>query len=441
MDNNNKATRIRWIIAGLMWTAIAINYIDRVVLSAAAPFISKEFALNATEMGLIMSAFFWSYALLQLPAGWLADRFGQKATLGGAVLWWSLATALTGLATGFKSLFALRIGLGIGEAAAYPSNAGITSRWFPDKERATVSGIFDSGSKFGGAVAMPLIVGLIALFGWKLTFVISGALGILWALAWFAFYRNDPEDHPRINQAELRYIREGQRRREGNGEKPAMRWYELLRYRNVWAMCLGFFFINYNSYFFITWLPTYLVKEKGMDLISMGFMAALPLLIAMVVEVFAGWLSDRIYRSGRYSLTTIRKTFLIVGLLMASCIGLAAFAESAWIAIVLLCIAKSGTTVAATQVWAMPGDIAPRGMTSMLAGLQNSVSNMGGVVGPIVTGFIVATTGSFNIALLFSAALIVAAILNYLFLLGRVEPIVTEDDPEADLLGAGQPSH
>jgi len=178
-----------------------------------------------------------------------------------------------------------------------------------------------------------------------------------------------------------------------------------------------------------------------MDLISMGFMAALPLLIAMVVEVFAGWLSDRIYRSGRYSLTTIRKTFLIVGLLMASCIGLAAFAESAWIAIVLLCIAKSGTTVAATQVWAMPGDIAPRGMTSMLAGLQNSVSNMGGVVGPIVTGFIVATTGSFNIALLFSAALVVAAILNYLFLLGRVEPIVTDDDPEADLLGAGQPSH
>ncbi|MEF9674064.1 MFS transporter [Pseudomonas sp. PCH446] len=120
------------------------------------------------------------------------------------------------------------------------------------------------------------------------------------------------------------------------------------------AMCLGFFFINYNSYFFITWLPTYLVKERGMDLISMGFVAALPLLIAMLVEIFAGWLSDRIYRQGRWSLTRIRKSFLVVGLLMASCIGFAAFAESSWLAIVLLCIAKSGTTVAATQVWALP---------------------------------------------------------------------------------------
>jgi D-galactonate transporter len=423
MQNNNKASSIRWWIAGLMWTAIAINYIDRVVLSAAAPFIAQEYALSTTEMGLVMSAFFWSYALLQLPAGWLADRFGQKITLGGAVLWWSAATALTGVATGFKSLFALRIGLGIGEAAAYPSNAGIASRWFPDKERATVSGIFDSGSKFGGAIAMPLIVWLIAGVGWKMTFVLSGGIGIVWALVWFAFYKNDPERHPRVNAAELQYIRAGQRRQESDGDKPTMRWYDLLRYRNVWAMCLGFFFINYNSYFFITWLPTYLVKERGMDLISMGFMAALPLLVAMVVEVFAGWLSDRIYQRGHWSLTRIRKTFLVVGLLMASCIGFAAFAESAWVAIVLLCIAKSGTTVAATQVWAMPGDIAPRGMTSMLAGLQNTVSNMGGVVGPIITGMIVTLTGSFVPALLFSAALIVVAIANYLFLLGDIKPI------------------
>jgi len=428
MYNNNKASSVRWLIAGLMWTAIAINYIDRVVLSAAAPIISKEFALNTAEMGLIMSAFFWSYALLQLPAGWLADRFGQKLTLGGAVLWWSVATAMTGLANGFNSLFALRVGLGVGEAAAYPSNAGIASRWFPDKERATVAGIFDSGSKFGGAVAMPLIVWLIALVGWKMTFVLSGSIGIVWALVWFAFYKNDPEQHSGVNEAELRHIREGQRRKEGTGDKPTLRWYHLLRYRNVWAMCLGFFFINYNSYFFITWLPTYLVKERGMDLISMGFVAALPLLLAMLVEVFAGWLSDRIYRQGRWSLTRIRKTFLVVGLLMASCIGFAAFAESSWLAIVLLCIAKSGTTVAATQVWAMPGDVAPRGMTSMLAGLQNTVSNMGGVVGPIITGFIVAATNSFVPALLFSAGLIVVAILNYLFLLGEVEPIKEQSE-------------
>jgi ACS family glucarate transporter-like MFS transporter len=188
-------------------------------------------------------------------------------------------------------------------------------------------------------------------------------------------------------------------------------------------MCIGFFMINYNSYFFITWLPTYLVQERGMDLIEMGIVASLPLLVAMVVEVIAGWSSDKIQSKGLLSLTATRKLFLIVGLLMAACIGFAAFAESAVLAVVLLCVAKSGTTVAASQVWALPSDVAPKNMTSMVAGMQNTVSNMGGVVGPIITGFIVGATGSFVPALLFSAALIIVAILNYIFLLGKVEPI------------------
>jgi MFS family permease len=198
-------------------------------------------------------------------------------------------------------------------------------------------------------------------------------------------------------------------------------------------MCIGFFMINYNSYFFITWLPTYLVKERHMGLLQMGFMASLPLIASMFAEVFAGWLSDRVYQSGKLSLTATRKLFLVVGLVMASSIGFAAFAESAVTAVILLCIAKCGTTVAASQVWALPGDVAPRNMTSTVAGIQNSVSNMGGVVGPIITGAIVATTGSFVYALLFSAALIVIAIVNYLFLLGKVERI---EAPEARPTGA-----
>jgi MFS family permease len=188
-------------------------------------------------------------------------------------------------------------------------------------------------------------------------------------------------------------------------------------------MCIGFFMINYNSYFFITWLPTYLVKARGMSMMEMGFMASLPLILSMVVEILAGWASDRVYASGRLSLTATRKLFLIVGLLMASSIGLAAFAASPLVAVALLCVAKSGTTVAASQVWALPGDVAPRNMVSRVAGIQNTVSNMGGVVGPVVTGAIVGATGSFVPALLFSSALIVIAMLNYLFLLGRVEPI------------------
>lgn len=418
-----KKTNVRWIVAVLMWAAITINYIDRTVLSAAAPYITKDFGLNEAQMGIIMSGFFWSYALLQVPAGWVADKFGQKKTLGFAVIWWSLATAVTGLATGFKSILGFRVALGVGEAGAYPSNAGIASKWFPDKERATVSGFFNSGSKFGGAIAMPLIVWLIAMFDWKMTFLIIGGLGIVWGIVWLLFFKDNPEDHKGVNAAELKHIREGQAKREGTDNVQPMKWYQLLKHRNIWSMCIGFFTINYNSYFFITLLPTYLVKERGMGLIEMGFVASLPLLIAMVVEVIAGWLSDRVYSSGKLSLTATRKLFLIIGLLMASFIGFAAFADSAVLAVVLLCIAKSGTTVAASQVWALPGDVAPKNMTSIVAGMKNTVSNMGGVVGPIITGFFVASKGSFVPALLFSAGLIVVGIINYVFLLGKVKPI------------------
>jgi len=419
-----KKTNARWIVAGLMWFAIAINYIDRTVLSAAAPQMSKEFGLTPDMMGIVLSAFFWSYALLQIPAGWVADRFGQKIGLGAAVGSWSLATSAMGLATGFTSLVGLRVALGVGEAGAYPANAGIASKWFPDKERATVSGLFDSASKFGGAVAMPLIVSLLFLFHWRTTFAIVGSVGLVWCLLWYWLFTDTPEKSKRVNLSELAYIRGGQTQQHGMDKEMPMKWHELLQYRNIWAMCLGFFTINYISYFFITWLPTYLVKEQGMGLLQMGMVASLPLICGLIAEIAAGWLSDRIVHRKTLSLTATRKTFLIGGLTMALCIGLAPLTSSVTLTVLLLCIAKSGTTVAASQVWALPGDVAPKNMTSTVAGLQNMVSNFGGVIGPVVTGFIVASTGSFKMALLFSAALGVLGILNYAFLLKKVEPIV-----------------
>lgn len=397
--------------------------IDRTVLSAAAPHLIDELKLDPEMMGFIMAAFFWSYSLLQIPAGWFADRFGQKKGLGLAVAWWSIATSMMGVATGFKSLLALRLALGVGEAAAYPSNAGIAARWFPDKERATVSGLFDSASKFGGAIAMPLIVWMIYTFDWRLTFLIIGSVGILWVIAWYFIYAENPEEHKRISPSEVRIIRDGQKQHHGDKTVLPMKWYKLLRYRNIWAMCIGFFTINYTSYFFITWLPTYLVKEKGMDFIKMGMVAALPLLCGMVIEVFAGWASDRLVHKKVLSLTATRKLFLTIGLLMALCIGFAPFTDSVFMTVFLLCVAKSGTTVAASQVWALPGDVAPKNSVSIVAGLQNTVSNMGGAVGPIITGAIVAATGSFNWALIFSAILVVIGIINYLFLMGKIEPI------------------
>ena len=420
-----KRTHVRWAVAAMMWAAIAINFIDRTTLAIATPHIMKDLSVTTEEMGMLMSAFFLCYALLQIPAGFVSEKFGQRKALGLSVLWWSIATGLTGVATGFKSLLSLRMILGIGEAGAYPSNAAITRNWFPKSERATVGGLFDSGQKFGGAFGIPILTWLMIQIGWQGTFVVLGVIGVAWSLIWFAFFKNKPEEHQGVNQAELDYIRDGEDS-TADASMP-MKWYELLKYRNVRAMCIGFFMINYNSYFFITWLPMYLMKDRGLSFAEMGFAASLPLLCGAVVEIIAGVTSDKVHSSGKLSLTATRKLFLCIGLAMAAFIGFAAVTESLVLTLILLCISKSGTVVAASQVWASPSEIAPRNMTGIVAGIQNCVSNFGGVVGPVVTGFIVSSTGHFEFALLFSAVLLVIAMVNFVFGLGKIEPIQVEE--------------
>lgn len=414
-------TNVRWTIALLMWAAIAINYLDRTVLSAAAPALIKEFHMDPSQMGLILSAFFWSYALFQIPAGWFADKVGQRISLALSVAWWSVATALTVVSQGLKSLILFRVLLGLGEAGAYPSNAGVTAKWFPDKERTRVSAIFDSGSKVGTALTMPFVVWMLTEFGWKVPFIVSGLIGLVWVVIWWAYYR-DPEKHLYANQEELAYIRKGQVKKEGLDNVQPMKWYELLKYRNILAMCVGFFMLNYAIYFFITWFPTYLVQERGMQLMKMGWVSMIPPMAGLIAELLAGWFSDRLYEKG-YSLTFVRKLNLVGGMLLATMIAFAGLVNSAAWSVVLLSISYAGLTSAACAIWSLPGDVAPRNMTSVVGGLQNGVSNIGGILGPIVTGFIVSVTHSFIPALLVSGGATLIGALTYMFWLGKVEPI------------------
>ncbi|MCF8566545.1 MFS transporter [Alicyclobacillus tolerans] len=418
---SGKRTKVRWSISFLMWAAIAINYIDRSNLSAAAPVLSKQFHISPGMMGIVLSAFFWSYAFFQIPAGWFADKVGQRISLAFAVGWWSVMTAATVLARGVGSLIGIRLLLGIGEAGAYPSNAGVTAKWFPDKERARVSAIFDSGSKVGTAVAMPLIVWLLAQFGWQASFVLSGALGIIWVVIWWMYYR-DPEKHKYVNAAELEYIRQGQAKKDGLDKEQPLKWYQLFRYRNIWAMSVGFFTLNYAIYFFITWFPDYLVNARGMKLMTMGFVAMIPPLAGLVGELVAGWFSDYLYIKG-FSLTAARKINLVGGMLLATSIAFAGLVNSAAWSIVLLSVSYVGLEFAAAAIWSLPGDIAPKNMTSVVGGVQNFVSNIGGILGPIITGFIVATTHSFVPALIVSGAATLIGAATYLFGLGKIEPI------------------
>jgi MFS transporter, ACS family, D-galactonate transporter len=423
-DNNikKKRTKIRVKISILMWAAIAINYLDRANLSAATPDIMKELHLNNAEMGIIMSSFFWSYMLCQIPSGWFADKVGHRISLAFAVGWWSIATALTAASRSIGSMVGFRILLGIGESGAYPSNSGVTAKWFPDRERGKASAFFDSGSKVGTAIAMPLIVWIIGQFGWRASFVVSGAIGIIWMAIWVWYYR-DPEKHKYINKEELKYIRDGQVKKDGLGKGQAFKIYQLFRYRNIWAMCLGYFTLNYALYFFITWFPTYLVKERGMTMMSMGFVAMIPPLVGMIGEWLGGWLTDYLYHQRKMSLTKARKINLVGGMLLGTSIAFAGTVSSAIICIALLSISYAGLAIAASAIWSLPGDVAPQNMTSTVAGVQNCASNIGGILGPIITGFIVSSTGSFIPALVISGIATLFGAATYLFGLGEIKPI------------------
>lgn len=414
-------THARYGVGALMLMAIVINYLDRTVMSAAAPAIISDLHITTAEMGFIMSAFFWSYAAFQIPAGWLADRIGQRICLGVSVLWWSLATVATALArTPMGFLFA-RIFMGTGEAGAYPCNAGITAKWFPDHERGKMTAIFDSGSRFGTAFTMPLVVWIIATYSWHVAFIICGSLGVIWTLGWFWYY-NDPDKQKYVNEEELKYIRSGQKRVNTIDAVQPMKWYELFRYRNVIAICIGFFTLNYSIYFFVTWFPMYLVQERGLSFATMGWMAMLPPLTGILSEWFGGWLLDYTYKQTK-SLDIARKTNLVGGMVLATTIAFAGLSSSNTILMVLLCISYAGLSFAGSAIWCLPGDIAPQNMTSVLGGMQNCIANFGGILGPIVTGFIISSTGSFIPALGVSGALCVVGALMYLFVLKDIKPI------------------
>jgi ACS family glucarate transporter-like MFS transporter len=405
----------------MLWSAIAINYFDRGNLSVAIPVMAKEFYMSPATMGIVLSAFFWPYFLLQIPAGWFADRIGHRVMFALSVGVWSLATAATALARGAASLIGMRGLLGVGESGVFPCAAGVTARWFPDRERSRVSAIYDSGSKLGSAIALPLNAWLITLVGWRGTFIICGGIGLFWAMAWWAYYR-EPEEHKYINAAELKHIRSGQVRHHGLGAKQPMKWYQLLKYRNIWAMCLGLFAMNYVSYFFFTWFPVYLIKVHHMPMMKMGLVAAVPIIIAMFVELASGWFADRLYTKG-WPITKVRKTLLVIGEVLGASIAIAVFAHTVVWAIVVMTICKSGQAIASSQVWALPGDVAPTNMASQVTALQNMVGNVAGALGPIVTGIILQVTHSFDLALFIIGGFAVLGAMNFLFLLKKVEPI------------------
>ncbi len=415
--------RRRWAIGGLLGAGVLINYIDRINLSVAAPQLKAEFHLTSGEIGLLFSAFFWTYALLQIPVGMILDRFGVTRVGRWGAFLWAIASAAVAFTGGFGGIFAARMLLGVAEAPGFPASAKATGYWFPRQERSIATALFDAAAKFSNVIGVPLVAFVVVDFGWRWGFGITALLSFLYFIAFYFIYR-DPSADKNLSDQEHAYILEGGATPEGEANAGAgvMLAY-LLRQPKVWGLSLGFAAYGYSFYLFLTWLPGYLVQAMHMSILKSAGYAAIPWACATVADIlFGGLLVDRLVCAG-HDETKVRKTVLIVGMLFGLAVFGATQTTSPGWAIMWISIALSGLAASAPVGWSIPSLIAPKGGTGTIGGIMNFLNNMMGIIAPIVTGFIVGTTNNFETAFLVAGVVLLVGIFFYVVVLGRIEPI------------------
>lgn len=423
MSGVMKRTNVRYLILSVLFVVTAINYIDRSALSIAAPVMSKDLAINAVSLGFAFSAFNWSYTFLQIPSGWLLDRFGARAVYGVGLFVWSLFTFFQGFVPGLTLLFIFRFLVGLAEAPSFPGNSRLTTMWFPQHERGFAVATYNSAQYFGLALFTPVMAWILHSYGWHEVFYSTGLAGIIIGLFWFKLIR-DPKKDTRVNQAELEYIQEGGALIDAGDQPKPIKWAHLrllLTNRQMIGIYIAQFSLNTIVYFFLTWLPTYLVQTKHMSMLKVGFVASIPFLAAFLGGIFAGSLSDWLLKRGK-SLGVARKTPIIIGFLLSSSIVLANYTTSTTLIITILSIAFFAKGMAGLT-WVLVGDMSPKEIIGLSAGVFNTAGNLAGIVIPIVVGYILSTTHSFNIALLFISIILLIGALSYIFIVNKVERI------------------
>jgi ACS family D-galactonate transporter-like MFS transporter len=413
----------RWGIGALLGVGVLINYIDRIGLSVAAPQIKDMFQLSPVELGLLFSAFAWSYSLLQIPVGMVIDRFGPTRVGRWGAFLWGIASVITAFSSGFAGIFFARILLGIAEAPAFPVSSKATGYWFPRNERGLATAIFDAAAKFSNVIGVPLVAITVVSFGWRWGFGLTAALSFAYFFAFYFIYR-DPSAHPKLSKAELNYIQQGGGAPEGKSEAGAMNMLGyLLTKSKVWGLTIGFAAYGYTFYLFLTWLPGYLVQTMHMSILKSAGYAAIPWAFATLTDLFVGgWLIDHLVKQGKDE-SKVRKAVLVVGMLF----GLAVFGatqttDPVW-AIFWITIALGGLASAAPVGWSIPSLIAPKGGAGTIGGIMNFANNLMGAAAPIVTGFIVGATNSFTNAFFVAGFILLIGIVSFVFVLGRIEPI------------------
>ncbi len=415
--------KLRWRIGSLLGAGVLINYFDRISLSVAGPQLQQTLGLTSTELGWLFSGFFWTYALSQIPAGMILDRWGVTRVGRWSAFLWGVASAITAVSSGFAGIFAARALLGIAEAPSFPANSKATGYWFPRQERASSTALFDAAAKFSNVIGVPLVALAVVHFGWRWGFGLVATFSFVYFAAFYIIYR-DPSAHPQLSTREREYITAGGGSPEGQiSTSPAGMLGHLLRSRKVWGLSIGFAAYGYCFYLFLTWLPGYLVQTMHMSILKSATFAAIPWMCATVSDlVVGGWLIDHLIARG-HDETRVRKTVLVVGM----CFGLAVFGATTTtdpvFAIAWISVALSGLGAAAPVSWSLPSLIAPRGGVGTVGSIMNFANNVMGAVAPIVTGMIVGSTHSFTNAFLVAGVVLLTGVASFVFLLGRIEPV------------------
>lgn len=395
----------RWAVVGLLFTASLINYFDRATLSMALPAISSDLHLGPEAKGVLLSAFFWSYALMQIPIGWLADRVNLRWLYGGMFALWSVAQGLTGFAETLTMLIAFRLLLGIGESIYLPGGSKIVSLLFNSKERGLPAGLFDFGTRTG-LVLEGLIVPLsLSYYGWRKTFVVVGFSALLWLLPWLLFA-------PRNLQ--------GGRGAVISARPPAMaQVLALLRNRNLLGICLGFFCFDYYWYLLVTWLPDYLITVRQLTILKAGIYASLPFFVFGISEPIGGWIADRLIQQG-WNETRTRKVIVTIAFAFGLLMIPAARVQSAGAAITLI-IGGSLVGLATGNLLVILQSCAPPDEIGLWTGIENFIGNLAGIIAPIVMGVLISRTGSYATGFALGAITLVTGLAAYWFIVGELE--------------------
>ncbi|HET9986142.1 MAG TPA: MFS transporter [Longimicrobiales bacterium] len=403
-----RPTAARHVVLALLILHYGNTYMDRVAISTAAPRIQAEFGFDKVVLGAIFSAFTLGYALFQLPGGWLADRFGPRRVLTGIVAYWSAFTMLTAAAWNATSLLVVRFLFGTGEAGAFPAATRAFSRWLPATERGFAQGATHAGARLAGALTPPLVAFITIRWGWRAAFLVLGATGLLWGAVWYLYYRDRPEAHPGVNDAELALIRAGvggagahaRGAGDGTGKVP---WRILLRSRNMWVIALMYFCYVYTFWIYLTWIPTYLIESRGFSLLASGVFAGLPLFAGACTNTFGGWLSDRLVR--RRGLRFGRRSVAIAGFMIGiACILPGVMVRNPYLAVTFLTLAAAGLELTTGVSWAVVIDVGHE-YAGTVSAMMNMFGNLGGAISPLLFGILVQATGSWQLPFFIASVL------------------------------------